>query len=95
MINKVLITSEELQTLLTCNNMSIRNLACEIAKRHCEQPRFSILEWHKWDEKVPEEITEYHPILARWRDPIMKAWAYDLSTKYDLYGCQEWAVLPE
>lgn len=55
----------------------------------------SVIEWHEWDEKVPEEITEYHPILARWRDPIMKALEYDLSTKYDLYGCQEWAILPK
>ena len=55
----------------------------------------SVIEWHEWSEKVPEEITEYHPILARWRDPIMKAWRYDLSTKYDLYGCQEWAILPK
>lgn len=57
--------------------------------------RFSILEWHDWDKKIPDEISEYHPILTRWKDPMLKEFVYDITTKYDTYGCQEWAVLPE
>ena len=55
----------------------------------------SVLEWHDWDEKIPDEILEEQPILMRWKDPMLKEFVYDVTTKYDIYGCQEWAVLPE
>jgi hypothetical protein len=71
------------------NNFMLKQVETQLQGK-CKR---SMIEWHEWDERIPEEITEYLPILARWRDPILKAWKYDLSTKYDFYGCPEWAIL--
>jgi hypothetical protein len=71
------------------------------AKAHAEliesqkDKKRSVIEWHDWGEKIPDEISEDQPILMRWKDPMLKEFVYDVTTKYDTYGCQEWAVLPE
>ena len=96
MINKVLITSEELQELLTCADMNIRALAGEIAKRHCEQPRFSVLEWHNWGS-IPEAESI---ILVQYKDRIeIDVVHYENDWWYLGNGSPEsaiaWAYLPE
>jgi hypothetical protein len=91
-MNKILITSEELQALLTCADINIRTLAGEIAKRYCEQPRFSIVEWHP---PIAESIEKGRDILIRFDNGTV---APALSDDFDYAierGAIEWACLPE
>ena len=80
-------TAKELETI---NALRLRILAgLKFGKKQ------RVIEWHYECTKIPDEISEDHPILVRWKDPMLKEFVYDITTKYDIYGCQEWAVLPE